>query len=115
MTADLERHRSGSRKTASLEKSDAPAPKATPLDILKVCLEQHAGAAASLQKTASDEECTYLYDLHRAVERAYRLTVKVGKRPEANALLDKFAGWVYLKGQPGEAGDMHPFLAPGEK
>lgn len=115
MTADLARHRQGLTKRASLDKPEAPPPPPTPIDLFKVCLEQHAGAANSLDKTASDQDFGHLYALHRAVETAYRGCVKVGKRPEANAMLEKFSGWSYLKGQPGEAGDMHPFVLPGEK
>lgn len=116
LSADLERHRSGLRKVSFIEKATPVIQKkASAMDTLKVCLEQFAGADTAMEKAASEEDRGRLFILHEAVEVAYRESVKAGKRPEADALTDKFAGWKYLKGQPGEAGDLHPFPAPGEK
>ena len=86
-----------------------------PVDVLRSKLAEHAGLEVSTEKTASTEDNGRLYELHREVEMVYRAAVKVGRRPEADALLDKFAGWRYLKGQPGEPGDMTPLPAPEEK
>jgi hypothetical protein len=116
LSADLERHRSGLRKVSYIEKATPVIQqKASTLDILKVCLEQFAGADAAMEKSASEPDRSRLFTLHEAVEVAYRESVKAGKRPDADTMLDKFAGWKYLKGQPGETGDLHPFPAPGEK
>lgn len=116
LSVDLERHRSGIRKVATIEKATpVMQKKASTLDILKVCLEQFAGADTAMEKSASEEDRSRLFILHESVEVAYRDAVKAGKRPDADALTEKFAGWKYLKGQPGEAGDLHPFPAPGEK
>jgi hypothetical protein len=116
LSADLERHRSGLRKVSHIEKATPVIQKkASAMDILKICLEQFAGADTAMEKSASDDDRSRLFTLHEAVETAYRESVKAGKRPEADTLVDKFAGWKYLKGQPGEAGDLHPFPAPGEK
>lgn len=116
LSVDLERHRAGIRKVSYIEKVTPVAKKtASSLDTLKVCLEQFAGADTAMEKAASEEDRSRLFALHQAVETAYRETVKAGKRPDADALIEKFAGWKYLKGQPGEAGDLHPFPAPGEK
>lgn len=86
-----------------------------PVDILRSKLAEHAGLEAAMEKTASADDNGHLYALHREVEMVYRAAVKLGKRPEADKLLDKFAGWRYLKGQPGEAGDMTPLPVPEEK
>lgn len=116
LSVDLERHRSGLRKVSYIEKATpVMQKKASILDILKVCLEQFAGADTAMEKSASEADRGRLFTLHEAVEVAYRESVKAGKRPEADLEIDKFAGWKYLKGQPGEAGDLHPFPAPGEK
>ena len=86
-----------------------------PVDILRSRLAEHAGFETATEKTASADDHGRLYALHREDEMIYRAAVKLGKRPEADALLDKFAGWRYLKGQPGEPGDMTPLPAPEEK
>lgn len=104
LAADFRRHFT---KLAALE------PAGEPLSALRGALERYTGA--STDKTASEDDLARLYGLHHAVESTYRMAVKAGKRPEANALLDKFAGWVYLKGQPGEPGDLHPLPAPSDK
>lgn len=116
LSVDLERHRAGIRKMASIEKADLIAlPKPGILDLLKTCLEQYVGAEQTLEKAAIEDDHKYLFKLHEAVEASYRNAVKIGKRPEADKMLEKFAGWKYLKGQPGEVGDFHPFPAPDEK
>lgn len=92
-----------------------PIPGIDPVDVLRSKLAEHAGLQSATEKTASAEDNSRLYELHREVEMVYRASVKLGKRPEADALLDKFAGWRYLKGQPGEAGDLTPLPAPEEK
>jgi len=95
-------------KTASIMKPD-------PVESLRAALELYAGATQAIEKTAGETEHQRLWTLHGQAETAYRNAVKLGKRPEANAMLDKFAGWSYLKGQPGEPGDLHPLPAPEEK
>ena len=101
----------GMKKEASEETSVHP----PPLEFLRVALECFAGADASLEKSASEKDTVRLYQLHEEVEKSYRSAVKAGKRNEADALLGKFSGWRYLKGMPGEAGDLHPLPAPEEK
>lgn len=93
----------------------APVKGINPVDVLRSKLAEHAGLEAASEKTASADDDGRLYELHREVEMVYRAAVKLGKRPEADALLDKFAGWRYLKGQPGEPGDMTPLPAPEGK
>ncbi len=106
LSYDLERLRSAmliSPKTASTN---------SPMEELRSALELYSGASAALEKSAGMEEHGRLWRLHGNVESAYRKTAKVGKRPEADALLDKFSGWAYLKGQPSEPGDMKPLPGP---
>jgi hypothetical protein len=116
LSADLQRHRTSLVKSAFLVKADQPKEKrASAVDVLRATLEQYAGADRSIEKSASQEDHTRLYNLHRAVEASYREAVKAGKRSEADTELSKFSGWAYLKGQPGEEGDLHPFPVPAEK
>ncbi len=107
LAGDLERW----LKTASV----APVEGENPIIRLRAELEQYAGAEISLTKEASDADYERLYTMHKNVEAAYRGAVKVGKKPEADAILDKFANWKYLKGAPGEPDDLHPLPAPDEK
>jgi len=116
LSADLDRHRSGIGKVAFLTKASEPAIKRpTPSELLKICLEQYTGATQTLEKSATETDYRYLHDLHKAVEAAYRSAVKLGKRDEADKVVEKFAEWKYLKGQPGQEGDLHPFPVPNEK
>jgi hypothetical protein len=108
LAADLKRLRS---KTAS----EAPPKPVRQIENLRDELERYAGAEHSLQKEASAQDHERLFVLHGNVETTYREAVKIGKRKEANVLLDKFAGWTYLKGSPGVPGDMTPFPVPDEK
>ena len=112
LSADLERYRARHQKQAGELKPEKPV---MPLDILQSRLAECAGMEQSTEKTASAQDLERLYALHREVEQAYRTSVKTGKRPEADAMLDKFSGWRYLKGQPGEPGDMSPLPAPEKK
>lgn len=112
LSADLERYRIRHAKTAGEVPLEKPV---TPLDILQSRLAEYAGMGQATEKTASSQDLERMYAIHREVEQAYRAAVKVGKRPEADAALDKFSGWRYLKGQPGEPGDMKPFPAPDSK
>lgn len=86
-----------------------------PLGKLRGELERYAGAETSLEKEASEADYERLYTLHKNVESAYRGAVKAGKKPEADKALDKFSSWRYLKGAPGEPGDLTPLPEPEEK
>lgn len=122
MAADLERHRSRlTTKTASERPMVRTEPKA--LTVLEMGLDRYAGAIVALEKSASiadphrnpDDDHQKLWSIHEDVEKCYRMVCKEGRRIEANKLIDKYAGWAYLKGQPGEPGDLHPLPAPDEK
>jgi hypothetical protein len=114
LSADLDRHRTHLRVNGDTKQASHPAlPSA--VESLRSSLERFAGAEASLEKSASDKDHERLWRIHEEVEKAYRRSVKEGRKTEADALLDKFAGWQYLKGMPGEAGDLHPLPAPEEK
>lgn len=118
LAADLQRYRERHLKTSS----DRPAVRFTEpngLESLESALQRYAGANLAAEKTASEkiseEDHKTLWSLHREVEKGYRWAVKQGNRPEANAILDKYAGWTWLKGAPKEPGDLHPFPAPDGK
>lgn len=114
MAADLERHRSRlTTKTASERPMARIEPNA--LIQLEMNLDRYAGATTTLDKSASEETHQKLWASHEDVEKCYRWASKEGRRIEANKLIDKYAGWAYLKGQPGEPGDLHPLPAPDEK
>jgi hypothetical protein len=123
LSFDLQYHRKSAMRKVDLPKVafelDAkPAAAQEPqskVETLQAALELFAGAERGTEKTADTKDLDRLYDLHRKVESEYRLAVKCGKKPDADALLDKFSGWRYLKGAPGEPGDMHPLPAPEEK
>ena len=83
--------------------------------MLETGLDRYAGACSTIEKSASENDSEKLWTLHGEVEKDYRWAVREGKRAEANELIDKYAGWAYLKGAPGEPGDLHPFPAPDEK
>lgn len=117
LAADLERHRmeikTSSRPGRTMEKT-ASVP-ANPVESLRVALELYAGAEKALEKSAGETDHARLYRIHRTVEEEYRKVAQVGRRPEADAILDRFPGWTYLKGQPPEPGDWTPLPAPEEK
>jgi hypothetical protein len=115
LAADLERLRSHMNAPAARISKTASMSKPEPVETLRAALELYAGATQATEKTAGDDEHKRLWTLHLQAEAAYRNAVKLGKRVEASAVLDKFAGWSYLKGQPGEPGDLHPLPAPEEK
>jgi hypothetical protein len=115
LAADLERLRSHMNAPVARISKTASMAKPEPVETLRSALELYAGAAQATEKTAGDDEHKRLWSLHEQAEAAYRNAVKLGKRVEASAVLDKFAGWSYLKGQPGEQGDLHPLPAPEEK
>lgn len=112
LAADLASHRQRLIPAHALRKEARVKEELRPLDLLRGSLELYAGAELTLEKSASTEDHTRLFQLHAGVEKAYRDAVKEGKKPEADALLDKFAGWKYLKGAPGQVGDKHPLPAP---
>ena len=109
LTADLDRYRRALPKSASF------AQKPGAVEVLRNALEKFSGADSVLEKAASAEDSARLWELHKAAEAAYREAVKAGKKPEADATLDKFSGWKWLKGAPGEPGDLHPMPAPDEE
>lgn len=123
MAADLERHRGKFITKAAADRSAVLIePKA--LSVLELELDRYAGAMVAMEKSASGpldphrdltQDHRKLWAIHEAVEKDYRWACKEGKRDEANKLIDKYAGWAYLKGQPGEPGDLHPLPAPDEK
>lgn len=112
LQTDLAKHRL-SNGYRVVEKRAAPLP--APPEILKMTLEQYSGAHSSLEKEASEGDHRRLWHLHKAVQHAYDICAKLGKRPEADEVLDKFAGWSWLKGRPKNEGDWAPFPAPEEK
>lgn len=109
LSADLDRYRARHAKTASPAKETL---SVEPLALLQSRVAEYAGMGHATEKTASSAELERLYALHREVEQAYRASVKVGRRADADAILDKFSGWRYLKGQPSEPGDLTPLPAP---
>lgn len=115
LSADLELHRRSIKKIASVKPHEEDVAQPTPVDSLKIAIELYAGADHGSEKTASDADLKRLHVLHKGVESSYREAVKAGKKVEADQLLDKFSGWRWLKGAPGEPGDLHPLPAPDEK
>lgn len=111
LAADLARYRSARAGTVKT----AAAPVSDPVGFLRIGLEAFTGAQVVLEKSASPEDYHRLYTMHREIERAYRESVKIGKKPEADEILSKFSGWSWLRGAPGEPGDWTPLPAPDEK
>lgn len=114
LSADLEVHRAKISKTVQ-ENLFVKTSKDNPLENLRTALELYRGTESSLEKAGSEGEYPRLWERHRAVEAAYRQTAKIGRRLEADAVLDKFAGWSYLKGAPAEPGDLKPLPGPDGK
>lgn len=116
LSADLEVHRARIAKTVQENLSVKTAQtKDNPLENLRTALELYRGTESALEKAGGDGEFPRLWERHRAVEAAYRQAAKVGKRLEADAVLDKFSGWAYLKGAPAEPGDLRPLPGPDVK
>lgn len=115
LSADLEVHRRSIKKIAAVKPHEEDVALPGPVDQLKIAIELYAGAGQGSEKVASESDLKHLYNLHKGVESSYRETVKAGRKVEADQLLDKFSGWRWLKGAPGEPGDLHPLPAPDEK
>lgn len=112
LAADLERLKSFVVRAPGTKVASA---RPGPVEALRASLESYAGALVPAEKTASAEDHARLWTLHEGVEAAYREAARLGKRAEADAALDKFSGWTYLKGRPSEPGDLHPLPAPAER
>jgi len=115
LSADLEVYRRSIKKVAAVKPHEEDVVLPGPVDHLKIAIELYAVADQGAEKTASDVDLKHLHSLHKGVESSYREAVKAGKKVETDQLLDKFSGWRWLKGAPGEPGDLHPLPAPVEK